>query len=182
NEAKQLPKRCPNWYLVMLLIARAESWEPDRYNKLFEEAVALEPLYHYYYQSKATYLLPRWHGEEGDWERFAEEVYEKAGDKEGSMLYSNIAYEMSYYYDYRKTFFDETKLSWPKVKQGYINQEALRGTDSMSLNEFCFLACLANDRPTAQALFARIGDNYDPYVWNKGKTFYYYKAWASDRL
>ena len=62
----------------------------DRYNKLFEEAIAFEPLYPHFYINKAIYLLPRCHGQEGDWEGFAEETSQSAGGKEGSMLYSYL--------------------------------------------------------------------------------------------
>jgi hypothetical protein len=182
NEANQLPGKCPNSYYAMQMVALGQSWSLERYNELFEEAIKLEPLYHYFYENKATFLMPRWYGNEGDWERFADEVYEKTGGKEGSMLYCNIVWSMSDYYDSDKTFLDEVKVSWPKLRQGFIDKETLQGTSNSSLNKFCFLACMANDRPTAQALFARIGDDYDPYVWGQERKFYNYKSWASDKL
>jgi hypothetical protein len=182
NEAKKLPGKCPNWYVVMQAVALGQGWSLEKYNELFNEAVALEPLYPYFYYAKATYLLPKWNGERGDWERFAEEAAEKIGGKEGSMLYYCIVSNTSDYYSQSYTLFNEAKPSWPKLKQGYIDLESLQGTGNYNLNKICLLACLANDKPTAQAYFERIGNNYDPYVWKQERRFYNYKAWASEKL
>ena len=81
NDARKLKARCPHWYLVMQIVAKGQSWEWEPYNKIFEEGVAFEPSYHYLYSEKAQNLLPRWHGEEGDWERFAEETSQRLGRK-----------------------------------------------------------------------------------------------------
>src|SRR5262249_6356045 len=152
-----------------------------RYNKLFDEAVALEPLYQYFYSNRAVFFMPRWYGREGDWERSADETREKVGGKEGSSLYGYIAWGVNDYSTDSDLVFSTTRVSWPKLKQGFMDIEALYGTNNYAVNKFCFLACQAADKQTAQALFARIGENYDPYAWHQGKTFYRYKAWAADR-
>lgn len=182
NEAKTSPIKCPNWYVTMQEVALGQGWDLERYNRLFDEAVAVEPLYHYFYLNKAHYLLPRWYGEEGDWERFADEVQAQRGGQEGSMLYFYIATSAIRYHEPEETFFKDTKVSWPKLKQGFQDKEALQGANNTSLNMYCKFACLAGDRESANAAFARIGEDYDPYVWGNDRSFYNYKAWASNSL
>lgn len=61
-ESESLPEKCPEWFWTMLSIAKGEGWEWAEYEELFEDAIALEPAYQYFYTAKAVYLLPRWGG------------------------------------------------------------------------------------------------------------------------
>lgn len=177
--AKRLRAKCPHWYAVWQTVALGQGWELSRYNKLFEEAIAFEPAYHYFYSNKAQFLLPRWHGDEGDWERFADETAERIGGKQGSIIYYVIATDLFYYYRDR-TFFTETKISWEKIKKGFADLDETYGTSMHGLNELCRIAGQAGDRPFTQALLSRIGDNWDPETWKTRQYFEHYKAWAYD--
>src|SRR5262249_10967875 len=113
TEAKALPEKCPHWYATMETVAMGRGWERSRFDSLFEEAVEYEPQYHYFYTYKANYLLPRWHGEAGEMEKFADETAVRLGGKFGSIVYYLIASEMSP--RYRTRMFFETRLSWPRI-------------------------------------------------------------------
>jgi hypothetical protein len=178
KNARRVKAKCPQWYLVMQIVAKGQSWEWEPYNKVFEEGVALEPAYHYLYGEKAQYLLPRWHGEEGDWERFAEETSQRLGGKLGSIMYYVIATDLACYYPDRE-FFTDTRVSWPKVKQGFADFEQTYGMSLGHLNEFCRIAGQSGEKAYTRALLARIGDNWDPEVWENREYFEHYKAWAA---
>ena len=178
NEAKQLPTKCPHWYEVMLTIAMGQSWEMDEYNRVFDEAIAFEPAYHYFYGDKAQYLLPRWHGEPGDWERFADDMSRHLGGKLESIIYYQIAMDVVDCYKDR-TFFTETEVSWPRIKQGFADLEQRDGASARGLNELCRIAGQAGDKPFTQSLLKRIGDNWDPETWTNKEYFEHYKAWAA---
>jgi hypothetical protein len=178
EEAKQLKAKCPHWYEVMQTVALGQSWEMDEYNKVFEEAVAFEPAYHYFYGDKAQYLLPRWHGEPGDWEHFADDISRRLGGKLGSIMYFEIAMDVSDCYKDR-TFFTETKISWPKLKQGFADLEETHGVSIRLLNEFCRIAGQSGEKAYTKALLTRIGDNWDPETWTNKEYFEHYKAWAN---
>ncbi|HEX5732618.1 MAG TPA: hypothetical protein VF131_07265 [Blastocatellia bacterium] len=176
-EAGKLAEKCPHSYCVRQDIALGQGWELTRYEQLFEEATELEPSYIHFYSNKGRYLMPRWFGEEGDWERFADETASRFGGKEGSMLYSHIAWQISK--NYRGAdFFNETKASWPRIRQGFIDREELYGASNRILNAFCKLAGYAGDRILARSLFVRIGDNCDQEIWKEKKYFDGHKAWA----
>src|SRR5207247_7634526 len=74
EEAARLPVRCPNWYGVMQEVALAQGWDREEYSHLLSEAAKAEPNYYYYYANAARFLLPRWYGRPGVWERLAGEA------------------------------------------------------------------------------------------------------------
>lgn len=179
NEAKKLPTKCPHWYEVMLTVAMGQSWEMDEYNKVFEEAIAFEPAYHYFYGDKAQYLLPRWHGEPGDWEHFADDMSKRLGGKPGSIIYYQISMDVVDCYK-DKAFLTETEVSWPRIKQGFADLEERDGASLRAINLLCRLAGQAEDRPFTQELLKRIGDNWDPETWGNREYFEHYKTWAAE--
>ncbi|HEV2884568.1 MAG TPA: DUF4034 domain-containing protein [Pyrinomonadaceae bacterium] len=177
-EAKKLKAKCPQWYLMMQIVAKGQSWDLERYNPMFEEGIALEPTYHYLYSEKAQYLLPRWHGEEGDWERFTEETSNKLEGKLGSIVYYVVATDLACYYDDQE-FFTQTNISWPKIKQSYVELEKVHGTSIKGLNDLCRIAGQAGDKAYTKELLQKIGDNWDPETWGTREYFEHYRAWAA---
>jgi len=81
--AAGLKAKCPHWYVVLQSVARTQGWEKAHVRALFEKAVSFEPDYYHYYREYALYLLPKWYGEEGEAEAFAEEVSTRVGGKQG---------------------------------------------------------------------------------------------------
>jgi hypothetical protein len=168
---------CVNWYDAMHFVAKARGWGIDRYNHYFEEAVKLEPLYWDFYQDKAVYLLPRWYGKPGEWEQFAEEASNRIGGKEGNILYSVVCWGIRRYYS-SDEFFEKNKVSWERIKKGFVEREKIYGASYRYLNAFCLMAGAAGDRVTTRALLNRIGENWEPDFWTEKKYFDGYKTWA----
>jgi hypothetical protein len=169
--------RTPDWYCAMIDAGRMDGWDRGRVDELFEEAVALEPTYLHVYSAMARYLTPRWQGEEGDWETFAERSADRLGGREGSVVYGHIAWQISKFYR-GADFYKQNRVSWDRVKQGFIDREALYGFSVRNLNAFCQLAGAAADRETTRALLARVGDAWDPEVWKERTYFDGYRKWA----
>jgi hypothetical protein len=176
NRAKKLHEKCPEWYVVMLQIGIGQGWELPRFNRVFKEGIELEPMYYYLYRSKALFLMPRWYGKPGDWERFVEDTYRSYKAREGAILYYLIASYMRDYYG--DGFFEESGISWPRIKEGLAYLEKDYGVDNERLNEACMLAVLAGDRMTAKKLFDQIGDNWQYSVWGSKNRFKSSKTWA----
>jgi hypothetical protein len=169
TEARRSDERCPEWYSQMLTVAQAESADWDEYNEIYDEGVALEPTYYYLYRAKSYYLLPQWHGNEGDWPRFAEETSDRIGGDEGKMLYFILVADM--YGVYRRKIFLENKLSWERVKDGFDAMQRKYKASNTRLNEFAALAGYAADHVAAKAAFDEIGEKWDPGVWRKKDRF-----------
>jgi hypothetical protein len=162
-EVRSAPDRGAHWYSVMQTVALGEAWERDDYESLFTEAVRVDPQYEHFYSAKARYLLPRWYGQEGEWERFADQSARTIGGKEGSALYAHIAWEMSRHFRV-SDFFEQNGVSWSRIRQGYVDREALYGETVRHLNELCLLAGGARDKSTVRAVLPRIGDRWDADV------------------
>jgi len=121
--------------------------------------------------------LPRWHGEDGDWERFADASATRIGGKQGSIVYAHIFWEMSRLFRVNE-FFAENHVSWPRIRQGYQDREALYGSTVRHLNELCLLAGGAADRRTIRQLFPRIAGRWDEDVWQEKNSFDDFERWA----
>jgi hypothetical protein len=156
---------CPERYTVLLSIARGQGWDRRRFEELFREAITFEPSYWPYYRGKSTYLLPRWSGEEGEWQRFAQEAPNLTPKIEGKSIYMRILANMWHGQMFRS--FNEPGISWPMMKQGFIDREKNFPGSPWNLNSFCRFAFLAGDKETSEALLARIGNR--PYweVWQR---------------
>jgi WD40 repeat protein len=175
ESAAKLPRRCPQWFVAMQVVARGAEWDRAQAQRLFEEAVAAEPGYHAYYFNHAYYLTPKWFGQPGDWERFAENVTKGPAKSEGMSMYARIAWSREADYE---NLFTDTKIEWSKMKQGFEDMMKANPDSSWNLNNFCRFAVMAGDRETARALFQRIGDNIDPVAWKVAGRAELAKSWA----
>jgi hypothetical protein len=172
--ATTLKAKCPEWYQIMQQVALAEGADKDQLRAIFEKAIEYEPLYFAYYQRYAFALLPKWAGEPGDTEAFAEESYRKVGGKEGAHLYFEIAANLCG----RCGDFDSAGYSWAKLKEGFAATEQLYGISQLKLNRFAYMAATYGDREVAAKTFARIGPHYDVSVWGSRGRFESQRTWA----
>lgn len=175
-EAARLKQKCPIWYAVMQSVALSEGWEKSQARELFQHAVEFDPSFLQYYRAYAYFILPKWYGEPGEAEQFAEEVSQKVTGPEADIIYFEVASEIACQYDLYQS--PVPKMSWEKIKAGYAAIDQLYGQSNLKANRFAFMAYLLGDKPAAQEAFTFIGDNRDLSVWNKGQ-FAFVKAWAS---
>ncbi|MEP6913768.1 MAG: hypothetical protein ABI923_13490 [bacterium] len=168
-EAATLKEKCPEWYVTSLRVGLSQSWDREVFERLFAEAVKLEPTYYYLYQAKAIYLLPRWFGMEGEWERFAEESALRVGGHEGDIIFFAIYSGMLSIHDI--TFMNSHQLAWPRLKAGFRSIEKLYGMAPHRLNQACYFAVSSGDKKTAVELFDRIGEEFDKTVWRSKTNF-----------
>lgn len=175
EEVKDARERIPEWYLTMQTVALAQSWDEKEYDKLFKAAVAGEPTYYAFYFNKAQYLLPRWHGEPGQLEDFAEQAARVHDSVEGMTVYARIAWSKAEYYD---DLFAETKFTWPKMKQGFQDMMRTYPNSAWNLNNFAKFAYQAKDRATVRELLRKIGDDPDLAAWKTREQYEEVRQWA----
>lgn len=176
KEAAGLKTKCPHWYFVLLEIARMQGWEKAHVRAVLDTAIAFEPAYYHSYREYANFLLPKWSGDEGEAEAFAEEASKRVGGKEGAFLYFEIATVLNCGCGEQGRHLNG--MSWPRIKEGYAALEELYGISNRKLNRFAYLAVLAGDRPAAEEAFKRIGDNWDPPTWRTEENFQRFKILA----
>lgn len=165
EESEKLSEKCPQWFAVMQSVALGQSWPRKEYEALFRRAVSAEPTYYASYFRKAQYLLPRWHGAQGDWETFAEEAAAKDDPSEGMAIYTRIAWANSVFYG---NLFQESRIDWEKMKQGFRDIEKAYPNSQKNLNAFCRFASEALDLKTTAELLAKIGNEPMRAVWPPG--------------
>ena len=115
DAASSLHGKCPEWYLTMQDVALGLGWDRPAAMDLLKQAVAFEPEYYYYYRSMAYYLMPQWHGDDGDASKFAEESANRVGGDAGDILYFQIAEKIVCACNDP----EYAHLSWPRLQKGY---------------------------------------------------------------
>lgn len=175
--APESVRRCPMWFATMHSVALGQGWGQYEYDQLYDRAVAQEPSFLGHYANKATYLLPRWHGQPGDWERFATEAADRVGGDDGDVIYFWIVrtkmVEVS-----AGEMRDDRLIDWLREKRGFRLIEARHGLDRWTLNMQCRMMAVSNDRMAALPLLDRIGDDWDPAVWKGTNAYSDFRDWA----
>jgi hypothetical protein len=177
DKSADFEPKCPMWWRVRMTVARGQGWSWDDYEKLFQDAKMFEPAFWGYDVAKATYLLPRWHGQPGEWE-YALTLENNRPNGLGLETYARVVFALNGYY---KNIFRETHASWPQTRDGFelIRQ---RYPDSLELlSGYCRLACLAEDRVVARKLFDELGGRMIANIWGDQKDFQNYRNWAYSR-
>ena len=174
-DAADLPAKCPQWYFDMMEIARDQGWSKPQMRALFERAIAFEPAYYHYYRAYATNLLPKWNGEPGEVEAFADESYRRIGGRQGAFVYFEIA---SVLYCTCSSPPVKPSLSWPTIQEGFAEMEDRYGATTLKLNRFAVLAYLYLDRDIARRTLERVKDQWDPSVWRSKDSFNSARNWV----
>ena len=159
---------CPKWYAVMQQIALVQNWDKENYEKLFTDAVRREPTWFEYYKNKAFFLLPQWHGDEGDVEAYMNGLVARPGKPDSAMVYFILN-------EYVGGNSLKEKLppptNYPLLKQGFIELRKTYGVTRRYKNWAAYKAILANDRSFAREIFADLKDDADLQIWDTYEAF-----------
>jgi hypothetical protein len=175
-EAARLKDKCPYWFELMQMTALAQAWDKPLSKEIFEKATAFEPTYYHFYREYANYLQPKWYGEEGEAEAFAEQISDHVGGDDGDVIYFEISSLLACQCQSTKTSLEG--LSWPRIQNGYTVLRHRYGVSNRKLNRFALLAYSSDDKHMAQQAFAEIGEGWDHTVWKNQGTFQDAKTWA----
>lgn len=176
ERAESMTARCPELHRGQMILATAQGRSRVEIDALFAKAVSREPLYDEYYFQMATYLLPRWHGAEGEWIVFARDASDSLRDRIGQEMYPRIIQRI--WGNAREDVnFRVAPASWPRMRRGLLDLVDRNGDSNWALNIFAWYACRAGDKETARAVFARI-DRPDLDVWDAIEIFENWKRWA----
>jgi hypothetical protein len=159
-EAKDLAEKCPSWYLAVLAVANLQSWSLSEFDAIYQEAISFEPNYYYFYRIKAMYLLPRWHGQDGDFENYLEQTSNKIGGEQGDIIYFLVYSKLEEYPD-----LPLNRLSWERAKRGYYALKEKYGVEKQRLNEFAKNSYRLGDYAEANKAFDEIGNDWLIESW-----------------
>jgi len=164
NEAAKLPVRDPEWFVMQEEIAMGQGWELVQFAKVLRKAVKFEPDYYYNYRVMADYLLPKWHGQEGDMAKFSAATADQIGGDAGDILYFQIAVDQICHCGDDEVALKS--LSWPRIQKGFAAQQRRSGPSLYNMNQLAFMAVTFNDPATSNKMFALLGDRWSEDVWH----------------
>lgn len=179
EEHKTVAAVDPRWYEAMLAIARAQGRDRDEYDKLLDEALEREPLYYQTYFEALENLLPKWHGDVQEIERFARDAVNRTAAQEGRGMYARI-YWFASQTEFGNELFSESRAVWPQMKDGFDDVVA-RYPDPWNLNNFAKFACLAGDKAKTKELLSRIGADVVREAWQPALLLQQCAAWSASR-
>ncbi|HUA00052.1 MAG TPA: hypothetical protein VMB02_06955 [Candidatus Aquilonibacter sp.] len=177
-DAAKLKEKCPYWFEAMQHVAVAQGWSKTQAKQLLDAAIAFEPTYYHYYRVYANFLLPRWYGDPGEVQAFAEQISDQIGGQQGKFMYFEIATVIVCGCDMPSDRAQLQVLSWPKIKDGYAALGSLYGYSNSKTNRFGYMAYIEQDRSAAQAAFSAIGDDWSQDVWESKLDFLNAKVWT----
>jgi hypothetical protein len=177
-DAAKLKEKDPHWYSVMQDVALFQGWDKSQAKELLDAAIAFEPTYYHVYRQYVNFLLPKWYGEPGEAEAFAEQASDQIGGEQGKFIYFEMATTIACGCNSDDDNAVLQNLSWPKIKEGYAVMGQLYGYSPLKMNRFAYLAALERDKPAAEQVFAALGDNRDKSVWHSDLDFQNARAWA----
>ena len=171
----ELEDKDPYLWIVAMRTALGLGSEKAEFDTIVARAIEQEPTFWHIDAFRSYSLLPRWYGEEGDWEAYALKTLERENGL-GAEGYVRIVMNRSQHYG--NVFRDAKNPSWETAKEGLI---ALRKKypDSLSIENWCAkMGTKGNDREFAKAAFERLGDTYVKDVWKKPERFVHFCGWA----
>ncbi len=176
QSAQRFEEKSPMLWYEGLTVALFQGWPAKDVLADYQEAKGSEPGFWHCDGRVAEFLLPRWHGKDGDWEKLAESEIQRS-DGLGVEGYARTAWEMSFFY---RDIFTESQAQWAIVKEGYAAMVLKYGGSRTILNQYAVLAVLAGDREAARGAFEAMKGEADASVW-EGRNLARSLAWANAR-
>jgi hypothetical protein len=169
--------RSPLWYSAMQVVALGQSWDRDVYDRLYDQAVASEPRYQSFYLRKAYYLMPRWHGSEGESEAFAAKAADKLGGEAGDQVFALVHMDLSNFQgipEWRK----KNPGVWPRMKRGLMAMGKEFGASLVLDNQCLRAAGYSADISFAKEHALAIHDHIDMDTWHSKNAYADFRDWA----
>ncbi len=176
--AEALKTANPYHFYVELLIGKGSGMEKDKYKEIVSAALKQEPRYELVLLEQIDYLRPRWHGEEGEWERNAKEASDSFGGDAGDKRYAQLMWYAQALGEL-KHLDSNNRIDYPRIKRGF---ELLlkENPDSLATqSRFCAIAVSAADISEAKVLFGKINGRISKQAWKTQKYFNQCRDWAT---
>ena len=142
--ARSLKEKCPVYWSALMRAALGLHANRLQYDGIYDEATKTEPDYAAYHFNRAVYLLPRWYGVEGEWERDLTAAADKVGGEDGDMLYAQVVWNMNQSYSLNP--FPNGTLSWKRADNGFEIIEKRFPDAPEARIERAYLACLTQNK------------------------------------
>ncbi len=179
QEAVQSKSQDPDLYAELINIGMGQGITKKETYNLVIASSNLDPAYYPPYLDASTVLLPRWYGDQGDLEEYAQWALERTKKFVGHEIYTRIAMDVLEYVG--ADDFKNYNFSWEDLKTGF--EELLNKYPKAQniLHAYAWFACQRGEKETAKRLFTNLGDQWDELakkIWKDKSIFDQWKAWA----
>jgi len=165
----------PMWYQSALIVGMGMNASPEQERALFDEGVEKFPWFLGLYINMQVYLFPRWHGREGDWERFTVEMSRKINPELHAELRENAEGYLNV-----KSLKNDPLLDMSLETKGTLARLD-RGLSWPEINQLALAACQEGDRAMAKAVFSKSACRYHPLYWKNQADFKHWREWALEK-
>lgn len=172
--ARRLQEKCPFAGAVLLRVALGQSWDRKRYDTVFQQAVTSHPGYPYH-SARAYYLLPRWHGEPGEWEADLSKSADSIGGKAGDLLYARVVWGVS---GFHGNVFKEATVSWDRIERGFEVMEEEFPQSLYTASMRAYLAIMSGNRDAARNYTERLEGKVELAVWRSLENYHQLMDWV----
>lgn len=139
----------PEWFAQRILLATYSAEGPVAVERLFAEAVQLEPLYYQTYFNTLFFYSPRWGGSLDQMAAFMNRSIKYTTAKEGLSMYARLAWFADGNGDYQ--VIEEPAVDWEIMKKSF--DDVLNSfPDDWNAQQFLLMACTRPDLSTAKRL------------------------------
>ncbi len=162
-----------------LKIGILERYSRKKMEHHLTEALKLDPLNTRAIETMVIYLLPQWHGEDGDIVKFARDLASRQKDVTGDLAYAAVVNEAYHYRIFNR--FDESDFEWERVRQGHLDWLKHAPDSAQVWGRQAFFARIAGDRKAARQAFEQLQGRYVPARWSHFPLYYDQSIrWAFD--
>ncbi len=176
--ARGLTQKCPVYWTALMTVARGLGVDRAHFDAICQQAIQAYPDYTPIYVQRGTYLLPRWFGEEGEWERDLAKSADRMGGEKGDILYAQVAWALKNYSEHGNIFDDTKALSWERIDRGWDALEKKSPDSPEAIQAHGHMAGLAGDREKAKACLMKTGGKIALSQWYSKGEFIDYANWA----
>ncbi|MGD8595380.1 MAG: DUF4034 domain-containing protein, partial [Gammaproteobacteria bacterium] len=164
----------PYWFLTMEIVAKAQNWNIQEFEQLYNSAIYAYPTYYYIYFRAADYFQPRWHGSRKLLRQFVDNAVNKSRHKEGLTLYTRIYW--SQLWALKDDTFAPGYAEWNLMKQGFEDIMKDYPNSAWNLNAYAYYSCMAKDWSTTKQLTSKIEDNPHLSIWGSRSRYFTCKS------
>lgn len=185
DEAEVLNNNDSHLYSERIIVGLGMGAPPVILYEAMSNSLAIFPGYSQAIRIMQIALLPRWGGNRGDVERFAEWVASMTADEYGDEMYAYAAWAVLIYV--RVESFGEYKFDLPRVNAAF-KKMWIRYPDIQEKHLHCYalMAVQGEDFELARKLFARIkydkDDKETVEFWENEDNFNYWKDVAEGKV
>jgi hypothetical protein len=181
HEAQKLQAKDkdPAFYATALHLCLGANVDRETYEKIFDAGVQNAPDYNALYEYKAYYLLPRWYGQEGEWETFTRKISERKDIPGSEEIFARVALylrDLGLFYEE----FPNDDQSWEELKSSFHAIEK-NYPDSLEVKSIlCLISAKLCDYKEARAQMKLLDGKVDLSVWSTRENFLEAVGWLNN--